>query len=122
MKLSSLSSSSLKKLVKLIAQREKLEAQRLQLETQIDTIAGETARIPAKTHKVTASPRKAKKRGKLKAAILSALTQADKAGLTVSELSSRIQVKPANLFVWFYTTGRKVKGLKKAGKKYIYKG
>jgi hypothetical protein len=35
------------------------------------------------------------------------------AGLTVKEIASKFKAKPGNLHVWFSSTGRKVKQIKK---------
>ncbi len=138
MKLSLLSSSDLKRLVNLHHKMEALIAKRLRLEAEIDAIAGGTDHPsirrgrPAKAKKLSKAsvkvpqtsrgPHKGKKRGKLKSAILGALSKAGVGGLTVKELSTKIKVKSPNLFTWFYTTGRKVSGLKRVGGKYIYRG
>ncbi len=54
-------------------------------------------------------------RGKLKQKIISALRAADKRGLTIADLSTRLRVKRANLYVWFNGTGRRVRAIKKIG-------
>jgi hypothetical protein len=54
-------------------------------------------------------------RGALKAKIVGALRAAGQPGLTIRELSEKLRVKPANLYVWFNGTGRKTKGVKKLG-------
>jgi hypothetical protein len=39
----------------------------------------------------------------------------------VKELASALKAKPASVSIWFYTTGKKVKGIKKVGTaKYAY--
>lgn len=53
------------------------------------------------------------KRGQLTAAILDALTAAGKSGARVGDLAERFGVKATNLFVWFATTGRKNKAIRK---------
>ncbi|HEV3271277.1 MAG TPA: hypothetical protein VGZ93_03765 [Candidatus Methylacidiphilales bacterium] len=62
------------------------------------------------------------RRGKrLKASMLKALTAAGTSGITVKELSAKLKVKPGNIFSWFYTTGKKISGIKKVGEaKYAY--
>jgi hypothetical protein len=44
-----------------------------------------------------------------------ALRVAGARGLTIRELSEKLGVKPANLYVWFNGTGRKTRGVKKLG-------
>jgi len=55
-------------------------------------------------------------RGTLKPAILAALQDAPKDGLSVTEVADRIGAKRNTVNVWFYTTGKKVKELKKVSK------
>jgi hypothetical protein len=57
----------------------------------------------------------------LKDSLLKELEAAGSGGLTVKELSAKLKVKPGNVFSWFYTTGKKIKGIKKVGEaKYSY--
>jgi hypothetical protein len=67
---------------------------------------------------------KAGKRGKrLKEGLLKTLEAAGTGGMTVKDLSAKLKVKPGNVFSWFYTTGKKIKGIKKVGEaKYSYSG
>jgi hypothetical protein len=53
------------------------------------------------------------KRGKLSDAIHAALKEAGSSGLSVGELAQRFGVPNRNLFVWFATTGKKYKAVKK---------
>jgi len=55
-------------------------------------------------------------RGTLKPAILAALQGAPKSGLSLAEVAAKIGAKKNTVNVWFYTTGKKVKGLKKVSK------
>jgi hypothetical protein len=43
------------------------------------------------------------------------LRSAGKKGSTVGELSKKLKVPSANLYVWFNGTGRSVRGIKKIG-------
>jgi hypothetical protein len=54
-------------------------------------------------------------RGELKQKIVSALRAAGKRGITIADLSKKLRVKRANLYVWFNGTGRKVRAIKKIG-------
>lgn len=117
--LTQIPSSTLRQLVKLSERKEKLL-------TQIQAVDREMVRlqtkhgIPTVPHdKVapfrTISPVRRGKRGALKAKILKALRGAGKRGLTIGDLSNKLGVRSANLYVWFNGTGRKVRGLKKIG-------
>ena len=55
------------------------------------------------------------KRGALKEKMLQALRVAGRKGATIGELSSKLGVRSANLYVWFNSTGRNVRGLRKIG-------
>ena len=55
------------------------------------------------------------KRGALKEKIVQALRAAGKKGVTIRELSDKLGVRSANLYVWFNGTGKNVRGLKKIG-------
>ena len=55
------------------------------------------------------------KRGALKEKIVRALRSAGKKGATIGQLSKKLKVPNANLYVWFNGTGRSVPGIKKIG-------
>ena len=57
--------------------------------------------------------RRPAKRGELKEQILDALKAAGSAGITIKDLSEKLNVKYKNLYIWFVTTGKRVAGLKK---------
>jgi hypothetical protein len=61
------------------------------------------------------SPARRAKRGALKEKIVRALRAAGSKGATIQELSGKLGVRAANLYVWFNGTGRNVPGLKKIG-------
>lgn len=61
------------------------------------------------------STRPLSKRGELASRILAALKSAGKEGLKVRQLSDKLGVKYKNLFIWFATTGKKNKSIKKVG-------
>lgn len=48
--------------------------------------------------------------------VLKALETAGEAGIKVAELAKTLKVKGVNLHVWFATTGKKNKAIKKVGK------
>jgi len=55
------------------------------------------------------------KRGALKEKIVRTLRAAGKKGSTISQLSKKLKVPNANLYVWFNGTGRSVPGIRKIG-------
>jgi hypothetical protein len=68
---------------------------------------------PAKRGKRSTRP--LSKRGELASRILAALKSAGKEGLKVRQLADKLGVKYKNLFIWFATTGKKNKAIKKVG-------
>jgi hypothetical protein len=68
---------------------------------------------PAKRGKRSTRP--LSKRGELASRILGALKSAGKEGLKVRQLADKLGVKYKNLFIWFATTGKKNKAIKKVG-------
>ena len=98
-----------------MAKKETLVAQLEKLERELAAYSGGQGQGQA----VKLTGRKEKKsatgRGQLKAQILSALQAAGKMGLTVKDLAVKAGTKPANVYSWFYATGRKIKNIKKVG-------
>ena len=114
MPLSSLTSAQLHRLIELIKEKESIQAKLSQVERSLDGLeSGEPTneKPPAKKR----GPRR-RRRAALKDALLKKLLAAGKAGLTVKELAASLNAKAASVSVWFYTTGKKIKGIKKVGK------
>jgi hypothetical protein len=132
MALSTLSSAQLAHLIGLVKEKESLEAKLERINAQLNSL--ETGKpVPKKRGRKPGRPAGVKnkvvkggktKRGKrLKAPLLKALSAAGSSGITVKELAAKLKVKPGNIFSWFYTTGKKVSGIKKVGEaKYAYNG
>jgi hypothetical protein len=130
MPLSNLSSADLTRLIELIKEKESLQAKLAEVDRQLEAIESGTplvkkrgrkpGRPPGTKSTVGAGMRK--RRGKrLKVNLLKVLEAAGGAGITVKELASELGVKSGNVFSWFYTTGKKIKGIKKVGEaKYSY--
>jgi hypothetical protein len=117
-------SIDLKKLVKLSERREALIAQIQEVDRQMVRVQSKFG-IPSQdgpqgaavtvSHPSRQFTRRRTKRGALKATILHALRQAGRKGATVRELSTRLRVPSANIYVWFNGTGRSVRGIQKIG-------
>ncbi|MEY2481172.1 MAG: hypothetical protein QOI04_2099 [Verrucomicrobiota bacterium] len=116
-----ISSVTLRKMIKLSERKEKLMSQIQEIDREM---AGIQREVEARAATVGARPQgkvttrrdfrsSPSRRGALKARILGALRGAGQRGLTIRELSNKLGVKSANLYVWFADTGRKVRGLKK---------
>jgi hypothetical protein len=130
MALSNLSSAQLAHLIGLVKEKESLQAKIDHVNAELQSLEtgkalpkkrgrkpGRPAGVTAKVGKVRRS-----KRGKrLKEPLLKALSAAGSSGVTVKELAAKLKVKPGNIFSWFYTTGKKIKGINKVGEaKYAY--
>ncbi len=130
MSLANLTSDQLTQLIELINRKEKVLAELARIDAELQSLESGSP-LPKKRGRKpgrpsgsvpAVQPPKTRKRGKrLKKSLLKALEAAGAAGITVKELSSKLNVKPGNIFSWFYTTGKKVKGIKKVGEaKYSY--
>jgi hypothetical protein len=118
-------SATLRQLVKLSQRKEALMAQIQEIDREMVRVQskfGVPSRNPALRAPVTVScpqsrPSRGKraKRGALKEKILRALRAAGSRGATIHELSGKLGVRNANLYVWFNGTGKNVPGLKKIG-------
>ena len=117
-------SSTLKQLVRLTERKEALMARiqeidremiRVQHKFGIPSREGDQ-QAPVTVSRAPGGPiRRRSKRGALKEKILRALRSAGKKGATVGDLSKKLKVPSANLYVWFNGTGRSVAGIKKIG-------
>jgi len=117
-------SSTLKQLVRLSERKEALMAQIQEIDREMMRVQsrfGIPSREGDQRAPVTVSRaaggliRPRSKRGELKEKILRALRSAGKKGATVGDLSKKLKVPSANLYVWFNGTGRSVRGIKKIG-------
>ena len=130
MALFNLSSAQLARLIGLVKEKESLQtkldhikAELLSLETgkAVPKKRGRKPGRPAGAKTKVAKGRKSKRGKRLKQPLLKALSAAGSSGITVKELAAKLKVKPGNIFSWFYTTGKKVGGIKKVGEaKYAY--
>ena len=122
----SIPSATLRQLVELSQRKEALMAQIQNIDrkmVRVQSKFGIPSRNPALRAPVTVSrptgrpspPARRAKRGALKEKILRALRAAGSKGASIQELSGKLRVRTANLYVWFNGTGRNVPGLKKIG-------
>ena len=105
------STHSLRQLIKLTEQRDRLVKELKRIEARLAEFAtGGTAPKqkgrPSKASKHARGTRRGK-RGGLAVKVLAALESAGPAGVKVAELAKEIGVKGTNLHVWFGTTGKK---------------
>ena len=132
MNLSHLTSDTLKSLFKLTEKRdefikevEKIESQLIGLiSVKSQATGGKRRGRPAKrgAKAVKKAPKVPKSgairgpRGGLGKKVLKALEAAGDAGVKVAELAKTLKVKGPNIHVWFATTGKKNKSIKRVGK------
>jgi len=132
MALFNLSSAQLARLIALVKEKESLQSKLDHIIAELKSLETGKA-VPKKrgrkpgrpagsTAKTKGTKVKKSKRGKrLKQPMLKALSAAGSSGITVKELAAKLKVKPGNVFSWFYTTGKKISGIKKVGEaKYAY--
>jgi hypothetical protein len=135
-----LSSASLRQLIGLIRKKESLQAKLDRVESALRSLGsggvsagpgrgrGRRRRGPGRPAKKAAAPAargggRRKRGGRLKGPLLKALKAGGSSGVTVKDLAAKLKVKPGNIFSWFYTTGKKVSGIKKVGEaRYSYNG
>jgi len=129
MSFSDLTSDQVTRLIELIKRKEQLKAELVQIDAELNSLeSGSPApkkrgRKPGRPSGVSsaAKPTKKKRGKRLKDGLLKELEAAGSAGVTVKDLSTKLNVPRANIFSWFYTTGKKIKGIKKVGEaKYSY--
>jgi hypothetical protein len=121
--LRNLPSSTLKELVRLTERKELLIAQIQEIDRQmlrvqerfgIPTRDGDEV-APVTVSRAPGGIRHRNKRGALKDKIVRTLRSAGKRGTTIGELSRKLKVPRANLYVWFNGTGRSISGIQKIG-------
>ena len=130
MNISNITSDSLKSLLKLTAKKDSLVKELGKIEAQLGAlfagkakVAGKRRGRPAKRGAKAIKKAKAPKvgsnrgpRGGLGKKVLNALETAGDAGVKVAELAKTLKIKGPNIHVWFATTGKKNKAIKKVGK------
>jgi len=114
-------SSALKLLVRLSERKEALMAQIQEIDREMIRVQNQFGipsresdqRAPVTVSRASAGILHRNKRGALKEKILRALRSAGKKGATIGDLSKKLKMPSANLYVWFNGTGRSVPGIKK---------
>jgi hypothetical protein len=120
MSLLSLSSSQLQQLIRLVKEKEDIQAKLVRVDRALEALDSGKATAEEPVAKKR-GPRRGRRRAALKDGVLKKLQAAGKEGLTVKELAESLNAKPASVSVWFYTTGKKIKGIKKVGiSRYAY--
>jgi len=115
-------SAELKRIAKLLEQKETLEVQIARIDAALGRFASGQAAAPAKGEPARAPGAQAKParvkraaRGSVKAAIIGLIKGAGESGITVQEIAGKLGVSHNRVFTWFYRTGSQIKAIKKAG-------
>lgn len=123
MDFNSLTRTDIDRLTKLITERDAVKARLADISNILGggTSAGSAfvasapkTRGKAKRAAKTAKPRKT--RGTVKEAVVELLKSAPPSGISVENIATALKRKPASLHVWFYTTGKTIKEIKKIGR------
>lgn len=73
----------------------------------------EAPKVEAPKASKKSAARRPAKRGELKDQILDILKTAGSEGVTIKDLSDKLNVKYKNLYIWFVTTGKRIEGVQK---------
>jgi len=111
MNIASLTQSDIKHIEKLVTRKESLQGEIDRINAELTEFLGCQAGTSVRPGSVAGFPHQ--KRGALKDAIIGLLKAAGKSGLTVKEIAAQVKAKPGNIHVWFTSTGKKVKEIKK---------
>ena len=102
----------------LMARVQEIEQEMLRVQRSVESAAGRDDK-PAQLTITRPGLRRVRRqqtgRGELKQKIVSALRAAGKRGITIADLSKKLRVKRANLYVWFNGTGRNIRAIRKVG-------
>jgi hypothetical protein len=118
-------SATLRQLVKLSERKEALMGQIQEIDREMVHLqskfgvpsASASRGAPVTVSRVARRPsgKMRTRRGALKDKIVRALRAAGRKGATIRELSKKLGVPSANLYVWFNGTGKNVRGITKIG-------
>ena len=126
MSLTRLTTADLKSIAKLIERKEALQAQIEEIDKQLDTYEsgkalttaagkgktrGRSSETPGKIAQLKGAPRN--RRGSIEEGVRAALKQAGKAGMHVAQIAEKAQAKLPSVRMWFQTSAKKIKGIKK---------
>jgi hypothetical protein len=124
MDLTTLKSSDLQKISRLLEKKEGLQAELEEVDRQLENFpSGQAATAPrGRGAAAPKAPRpgpgkRVKKagRGQMKERIAEALKRSGREGLAVKDLAQQLGTNYGNVSVWFQTTGKKVDEIRKVG-------
>ena len=124
MSLNTLTAAELKKIISLVERKETLQAQVAKIDAELATYEGgqpaqatkgTQGRKPGLRAQPKAPKAKGVKRGAVTETTIELIKGAGKSGITVKELAAKLGVNYNRVFTWFYSTGKKIKDIKKVG-------
>ena len=124
MSLNTLTAADLKRIISLVERKETLQAQVAKIDAELAAYEGAepaqaTTGKPGRKAGLRAQPKapraKGVKRGAVTEKIVEMIKSAGKSGVTVKELAAKLGVNYNRVFTWFYSTGKKIKDIKKVG-------
>ena len=118
MNLSSISAADFRRLTTLIETKESLLSKIAEIDAELSNFGNGHSPSPTTNARVKApkASRKGAKRGirgQLKETIIGLLKSAGKSGLKVKDIATTTGAKPQSVHVWFSSTGKKTKEIKK---------
>jgi hypothetical protein len=101
----------------LMVRIQEIDHEMVRLQRGLEATSNDAQRAPVKVLRPAAKKRRGRRtqRGELKAKVLTALRVVGQRGMTIGDLSDKLGVKRANLYVWFNGTGRNIREIKKIG-------
>ena len=119
MNLSTLTTTQLRQALTLKEQIETLEQQLAAITgTSVNSVGAASADLGDESVEAgakKAAPAKRRKRGAVKAAVIDLVKNAGQGGITVKEIAAALGKSYGSISVWFNSTGKKVKQIKKVG-------
>ncbi len=113
MNVANLTQQDIKQIQILLAKREALQARFDWIDAQLATYNGGRP-ATKQTNKVNSSSiNRQHKRGALKEAIIQLVKSSDQNGITVKDIAARLNTNTGNIHVWFTSTGKSIKEIKK---------
>ncbi len=114
---SELTSADVQQMARLLKRRAPLEAEVARINAELENFQLDDPTAPAKGRPAPRPGWQGKPelsaKGALKAAIIKLLQDAGPSGLTVQGVAAKFKMHPGNVHVWFSSTGKKVKEIKK---------
>ena len=116
MNLANISASDFTKIAKLLKAKDALLAKVADIDAELSAFegGGKPGKRGPKPGRKAAGPRA--KRGALKEIVVGLLKGAGNEGMSVKDIAAKAGVKSTNVHAWFFTTGKKIKEIKKTGK------